>query len=277
VDALRQARALVDRGWCQFAEALDASGRPAHPTSLQAQSWSITGATYVGVHFDGSPEKRAIYESGVAMLGEVLGAPPGRWNDTPGRTREQALAALDEVLETAEGSSRERPGRNEERSGGKMRVKDVMSSNVSGIRSSQSLSAAAKIMWDCDCGALPVIDEASRVLGMITDRDICMSCWTQDRPPSAILVSESMSRALFSCSAEDTLAATEEIMRSRQVRRLPVLDTQGRLAGIISLADLVREAQRERGGRRQDVVSEEVASTLASICQPRKRAAPATA
>jgi CBS domain-containing protein len=153
-----------------------------------------------------------------------------------------------------------------------MRVKDVMTSSAAAIRAVEPLSAAARVMWDCDCGAIPVIDDASRVIGMITDRDICMSCWTRDRAPSAILVSDSMSKQLFTCSPEDTLAATEDIMRSRQVRRLPVVDAQGRLAGIISLADIVRQAQREQGHRTKEVVPDEVASTLASICQPRAAA-----
>jgi CBS domain-containing protein len=155
-----------------------------------------------------------------------------------------------------------------------MRVKDIMTSNVAGVRASESLSAAAKLMWDCDCGPVPVLDDDSRVVGMITDRDICMSCWTQDRAPSAILVSQSMSSELFTCSPEDSLGDAEEIMRSRQVRRLPVVDDRGRLAGIISMADIVREAQREQGRRSREVVSEEVTATLASICQPRAVSAP---
>jgi CBS domain-containing protein len=147
-----------------------------------------------------------------------------------------------------------------------MKVKEVMTSNVSCVRSSEPLSAAAKLMWDCDCGAVPVIDEASRVIGMITDRDICMSCWSQDRGPSAIQVSESMSKEIYSCTPEDSLDSAENLMRSRQVRRLPVVDREGRLAGIISLADL---AKRTRG-------RDEVTSTLASICKPRAVAAPPT-
>jgi CBS domain-containing protein len=151
-----------------------------------------------------------------------------------------------------------------------MRVKDIMTSNASCVQASESLSAAAKLMWDCDCGAVPVIDESSKVIGMITDRDICMSCWTQDRSPSALQVSQSMSRELYSCSPEDTLASAESTMRSKQVRRLPVTDGQGRLAGIISLADLVKHTS----GARRDVVPEELAKTLAGICQTRGHAAP---
>jgi CBS domain-containing protein len=122
-------------------------------------------------------------------------------------------------------------------------------------------------MWDCDCGAVPVVDESSQVIGMITDRDICMSCWSQDRAPTAIQVSQSMSRELFCCSPEDSLASAETTMRSKQVRRLPVTDREGRLAGIISLADLVR--QGATNGQRREAAPDEVASTLAGICRRR--------
>lgn len=152
-----------------------------------------------------------------------------------------------------------------------MRVKDIMTSTVSCVRSSETLSAAAKLMWDSDCGALPVIDDDSRVLGMITDRDICMSAWSLDRAPSDLLVSQSMSRELFSCASSATLTSAENIMRAQQVRRLPVIDEQGRLAGIISLADIVRAAD---GGKNRDVDADEVSSTLASICQRRPVSAP---
>ena len=153
-----------------------------------------------------------------------------------------------------------------------MRVKDIMTSNVSCVRATDSLSSAAKLMWDCDCGAVPVVDESSQVIGMITDRDICMSCWSQDRAPTAIQVSQSMSRELFCCSPEDSLASAESTMRSKQVRRLPVTDGEGRLAGIISLADLVKQS-RQGDGQRREAAPEEVTSTLAGICQRRGAAA----
>ena len=154
-----------------------------------------------------------------------------------------------------------------------MRVKDVMTSNVSCVRSSEPLSAAAKLMWDCDCGAIPVVDESSKVIGVITDRDICMSCWSQDRAPGAIQISESMSKELYCCTPEDSLADAEKLMRSKQVRRLPMTDKQGRLAGIVSLADLVKHAH---GQSSREVGPDEVTSTLAGICQPRGVAAPPT-
>ena len=108
-----------------------------------------------------------------------------------------------------------------------MRVQDLMTKNVSCVRSSESLSAAARLMWDCDCGSLPVIDEASRVVGMITDRDICMAAYFQGVPLCSIRVADIMSRDPCTVAAETGLTDAERLMRERQVRRLPVVDLAG--------------------------------------------------
>jgi CBS domain-containing protein len=152
-----------------------------------------------------------------------------------------------------------------------MKVADVMTRDVACIRKNEACSAAAQLMWNRDCGAVPVVDEnGTRVIGMITDRDICMSCLTQYRPPQEIFVAEAMSRELYSCSPEDTLAKAEELMRARQVRRIPVLEAGERLVGIVSLADIVREGARAGGqARAPELRSEEIAHTLADICEPR--------
>jgi len=126
-------------------------------------------------------------------------------------------------------------------------------------------------MWECDCGAVPVIEEASgRVVGMITDRDICMATWSNDRAPSAIPVSAAMSRELFYCSSDDDIASAERLMRLKQIRRIPVLNEERKLVGIISLADIVAQSQTD-GARwnELELAPHEIAATLANICQPR--------
>ena len=148
-----------------------------------------------------------------------------------------------------------------------MKVRDLMTQSVASISSDDCLSSAARMMWECDCGAIPVTRDG-RVLGMITDRDICMASWIKNQPLSEIGVADSMSRELFSCSPDDNVSVAERLMQSRQIRRLPVLDKEGRLVGILSLADIVRCSERAGRGV-SDVSSSEVASTLATICQPR--------
>jgi len=150
-----------------------------------------------------------------------------------------------------------------------MRVADLMTKDVTCIRASEHLDVAAKLMWECDCGALPVLDETGqRVVGMITDRDICMATWTQNSAPNAIPVSRAMSAQVYLCSPQDALADAERVMRSKQVRRVPVVDASRRVVGILSLADIARSSERPNTKMGDSALRpEEVTSTLANICQ----------
>jgi CBS domain-containing protein len=123
------------------------------------------------------------------------------------------------------------------------KARDVMTREVVSCRPADSLNRAAQLMWDGDCGALPVIDHAGKLLGMLTDRDICMAAYTRGRPLTELSVSAAMSTSVFSCRPEDTLRSVMDAMATRQVRRIPVLDEGGLLVGIVSLADVARLAQ----------------------------------
>jgi CBS domain-containing protein len=151
-----------------------------------------------------------------------------------------------------------------------MKVSELMTRDVASVRADESAAAAARIMWDCDCGVAPVLDAEGRIVAMITDRDICMAAMTRDQPPSAIRVSEVMSKSLVHCRPDDTVASAERLMRSRQVRRLPVVDDDRRLIGLLSLADIVRAAEPRTGQRERDrdLAPDEIAATLAEICAP---------
>ncbi|HET9959812.1 MAG TPA: CBS domain-containing protein [Polyangiaceae bacterium] len=151
-----------------------------------------------------------------------------------------------------------------------MKIRELMTRNVACIRCEDCLSSAAQLMWDCDCGAVPVLDSTGCVVGMITDRDICMAAWSKDRPLSSIAVSDAMSKTLYHCTPEDTVSFVENLMRSKQIRRIPVLAKDGSLAGIVSLADIVMHSQNV-GTRAaaHELAPHEVTTTLANICQPR--------
>ena len=152
-----------------------------------------------------------------------------------------------------------------------MRVADLMSRDVSWCATNDSLSVPAQLMWDCDCGAVPVLDaQTGRVAGMITDRDICMATHMRNCPPSAIAVHRVMSLGVHSCSPDDSIADAEDILQLNQIRRLPVIDDEGRVVGILSfLADIVLPAERERECGHKQGASEEITDTLSVICQPR--------
>jgi len=128
-----------------------------------------------------------------------------------------------------------------------MRVDQIMTKQVNSCSPDNTLAEAAQLMWDHDCGCLPVCtgNGASRVTGVITDRDICMSALFKGKPLSELRVSDAMSRQLQACRPSDSLADAEKTMRQARIRRLPVVDEQGSLVGMISLADLAREAARE--------------------------------
>lgn len=143
-----------------------------------------------------------------------------------------------------------------------MQVEELMSKQVYCCSPDDSLAQAAQLMWDRDCGCLPVCnhsDGGHHALGAITDRDICMCALFQGKPLGELRVSEAMARSLQACQAGDSVEQAGSLMRSAKVRRLPVLDAQGQLQGVISLADLARWA-------RQGLPHSEVGETLAALC-----------
>lgn len=96
------------------------------------------------------------------------------------------------------------------------------------------------IMWQRDCGVVPVVNEQKRVVGVITDRDICIAVSMQNRLASQIQVSEVISGKVKSCKPDDGLEQALKTMRRRQLRRLPVTTKDGVLVGIVSIGDLLK-------------------------------------
>jgi CBS domain-containing protein len=151
-----------------------------------------------------------------------------------------------------------------------MRVDQLMTKQVKWCRPDDTLDRAAQLMWDNDCGCLPVcaVNAINRVVGVVTDRDICMSALFQGKALHALRVSSAMAQVLKACQPSDSLADAEKSMSEARIRRLPVVDDQGSLVGMITLADLAREAARERAEGKSDVTEEAVGDTLAAICRP---------
>jgi CBS domain-containing protein len=150
-----------------------------------------------------------------------------------------------------------------------MVIADLMSRNVATCKADDRLDVPARLMWDLDIGCVPAVDERQHVVGMITDRDVCMATYTQGKPPQHVFVHEAMAHEVYSCLPDDSVAEVEDIMRRRRVRRLPVVDLDGRLVGLISLNDLARESARQQTRVQKDLTPVDVSATLAAICQPR--------
>jgi CBS domain-containing protein len=146
-----------------------------------------------------------------------------------------------------------------------MKVRELMTSDVKSCGPDTNLATAAKIMWEEDCGAVPVTDERGRVVGVITDRDICIAAATRSGTEGEIPVRQVISDKLYTCAPSDDPRAVLETMRQRKVRRLPVVDPHGRLAGIVSIHDLALQA---RSGKGADLPAEAVLDTYIAITAP---------
>jgi CBS domain-containing protein len=152
-----------------------------------------------------------------------------------------------------------------------MKVEQLMTRNVRACEPDDSLSAAARIMWEQDCGCVPVVSHGNgqpTLVGMITDRDICMAAYTQAQPLQAAKVQSAMATSLCTCRPTDAIAVALRVMRTNQLHRLPVVDADNHLVGILSLADLARQAARP-GQVTGEVSAAAIAETLEAIGQPR--------
>src|SRR5262245_4091481 len=115
-----------------------------------------------------------------------------------------------------------------------MQVKDIMTKRVESCAADHTLDCAARIMWERDCGCVPIVDHENRVVGILTDLDICMAAYTKGLPLSAIQAGEAMSQQIFTCSPHDDIREAERQMESKQIRRIPVVDGERRLIGMVS-------------------------------------------
>ena len=161
-----------------------------------------------------------------------------------------------------------------------MKVKEIMTANAKVCTPTSNLAEAAGLMWENDCGIVPVITEGEKVVGLITDRDICMAACTQGRDLSNIAIEEIFSGQVFACKPEDDIHVALKTMRENKVHRLPVVDSNGKLEGILSMNDIVLKAQEASGKKPPELSYAEVMNTYKSICEhrlPMQQAQAATA
>jgi CBS domain-containing protein len=151
-----------------------------------------------------------------------------------------------------------------------MKVRRIMTSNVAACSPDTNLSAAAGLMWHYDCGVIPVIVGNQKVVGVITDRDICMAAAMSNRTASQIAVSEIISGEVFACAPEDEVSEALAIMQRRQVLRLPVVDQNGTLQGILSMNDIVLRSEEGRKSAGGGISYAEVVNTRKVIGQHRE-------
>jgi CBS domain-containing protein len=124
------------------------------------------------------------------------------------------------------------------------RCREIMTSDVRTATRGMSLQDAARMMRDGDMGSVPVV-EGGKLVGIVTDRDIVVRCLAEGRD-AGTPVGEAMTTEIFSVKPDDFVFEAIRLMGDKQVRRLPVVDADGRLAGIIAIADVALETEDER-------------------------------
>jgi len=146
-----------------------------------------------------------------------------------------------------------------------MKIQNIMTPNVESCDPQADLSAAAMVMWRQDCGIVPVVDTERHVVGVITDRDICMAVATRHVQPEAVRVADVMSSRLATVRPHDDVSVALEKMGSERLHRLPVVDGDGRLEGIVSINDLVLHTDPS-ARRGSELAAADVFRTIRDIC-----------
>lgn len=150
-----------------------------------------------------------------------------------------------------------------------MKIQKLMSAPAIHCQHTDTLNTAAQLLWEHDCGVLPVTDSDGKLVGIVTDRDICMAAYTTGRALADIPVVSTMVKQVYSCQAGEPVVVAERLMRDHQIRRIPVVDPESRPIGILSLNDVARHAA---SGRKTDGAEHSLTETMAAICSLRSSA-----
>jgi CBS domain-containing protein len=125
-----------------------------------------------------------------------------------------------------------------------VRAHEFMTRRVASVHPATSVERAARLMEECDCGALPVVGDNGVLVGMVTDRDITIRIVARGRDTRHAIVADCMTERVFACYANESIAECMRQMARHQVRRMPIVDERGRLVGILAQGDLARHVGR---------------------------------
>jgi CBS domain-containing protein len=134
-----------------------------------------------------------------------------------------------------------------------------MTKDVSFCGPGTNAAVATEIMWTRNCGSLPIVEDGRGVIGIVTDRDLLIALGTSNRNASDLPVGEVMNKDLALCAPDDDVRDALKTMARRQLHRLPVVDEDGALRGILSLDDVSLRAEA-------DGISRELLKTMKAIC-----------
>src|SRR5262245_6269467 len=146
-----------------------------------------------------------------------------------------------------------------------MKIEDVMTRRVVAARADTDLSHVARLMWDNDCGSVPVVDAEDKVVGIVTDRDLCMSANFSGRALRELRAASCMAAAVVTCRPDDAPHAVARVMGAKKVRRVPVIDEGGRLIGLVSVGDLL-SAAAAAPAKEKKAIHAALVDALTAIC-----------
>jgi CBS domain-containing protein len=149
-----------------------------------------------------------------------------------------------------------------------MHVKELMTRDLDTCRPDATLHDAAALMRETDCGIVPVIGADGELAGVLTDRDICLTAQSKQKKLGDLVVQEAASTDVTTVQEDDDIDAVHKAMRERRVRRVPVIDGDQGLVGMVSINDLSRAAADDD---EESVKLRQVATTLAKISEPTPR------
>jgi CBS domain-containing protein len=149
-----------------------------------------------------------------------------------------------------------------------MKVKDVMMRTPASCEATTNLGAAVEILWNRNCGILPVIDSQGNVLGVVTDRDLCIALGTRNQLLGDVTVGQVVSGKVFTCKPDDDIRDALNTMAREKVRRLPVVNDAGQLEGILSMDDIVLHSEGGIAGKASELSHDTVVNTLKQLYIP---------
>jgi CBS domain-containing protein len=151
-----------------------------------------------------------------------------------------------------------------------MNVSELMTPHVTSVAPNATMDQAVKLMAEHDIGCLPITDADQCVVGIVTDRDIALAAASRDSPMSALPVTDAMTTEVVAVTPSTPVERAEQLLRDRQLHRLPVIDDDRRAVGMISLNDLARAAAGQRGFGNDEPSSRDVGEIVAAIAERRE-------
>lgn len=146
-----------------------------------------------------------------------------------------------------------------------MKVKEIMTQSAVCCGPETNVGRAVELLWERNVGMLPVVDRSGKLIGVVTDRDLCIAMGTRNRLPGDLTVGEIAIRRVFACKPDDDVHEALSLMSAKQVRRLPVVNKEGVPQGILSMDDLVLHSEIGKLRGACELSSEEVTQSLKKV------------